>query len=371
MHSSSRFLFAALALLAPAALTGQTARIVLNPYASYIDVTGRRAELEHAASPRVREAVRGLQSCRQLPVVDAPAGPMLIPHHYLSGSHGATNPAEHEATRLYGQFEKRVTAGMNRFVASGDEAEAQCAQAQIDRWAQAGALLNYDAKKSSQSWFQTEWTLSAIATSESVLVNDRQLDKAILTRDIAWMNRVAHRLIGVPGESEHTNNHHDWRGLAALATGVVSQDAQLFAFGVAAYKNAIDQLDARGALPQEMARHERAIHYQSFALQPLITIAAFAQQQGVPLYGYTSASGRTIDDAIRFLGEAVADPAVVKPYTDDAQLRNFDAPDFFAALEFYHYQFPERKLPAAIEKGLRKPTMATRLGGSTTVLAGL
>jgi len=79
-----------------------------------------------------------------------------------------------------------------------------------------------------------------------------------------------------------------------MATGVVASDQKRFDFGVQAYKDGVDEIDQRGAFPKEMARADRAIHYQSFALQPLVTLAAFAERQGVPLYSYASPTGRTI-----------------------------------------------------------------------------
>lgn len=370
MLNAIRLFGCAMLAALPATVFGSGAKIVLNPKASYIDVAGRRAELADHPSARVRKAVAELADCERLPVVDAPAGPMRIPRHYLYGNHGPTNPAEAAATAVYYRFERRVTAGMNRFLVNDDHGEAQCAQDQIDTWARAGALLDYVDVEQRQSGFQTEWTLSAIATSESVLVSDGKLDPAETARDIKWMNKVAHHLIGFPDERKHLNNHHYWRGLAAISTGVISDDATLFAFGIRAYEDAVDQIDARGAFPLEMARSERSIHYQDFALQPLIPIAEFAERQGVPLYEYKSASGHTIADAIDFLGALIANPALVKAYTPVPQLFNPDTPDFYATFEFYAHRYPNRPLPAAIERGLTKPTFATRLGGSTTVLAG-
>jgi len=343
---------------------------VLNPKASYVDVAARRAELKQTKSERVRAAVAQLETCVAQAGVEAPAGPMRIPMHYLHGGHGPINPAEHPATVPYGLFEKKVTAGMNQFLATGDHAEAQCAQDQIDRWAQANALMDYDAVENAQSWYQVEWTLSAIASSESVLLNDAQLDGQETARDVAWMNKVAHHMIGFPAEATHHNNHHYWRGLAAIATGVISSDQQLFDFGVQAYKDAVDEIDQKGAFPKEMARNERAIHYQSFALQQLVPIAEFAERQHVSIFTYRSASGRSIAEAIRFLGAAVADPELVKPYTPEDQLVDSDAMDFFACIEFFVHRFPRGRLPAAIQAGLKKATFATRLGGSTTVIAG-
>ena len=155
-----------------------------------------------------------------------------------------------------------------------------------------------------------------------------------------------------------------------MATGVVASDQKRFDFGVQAYKDGVDEIDQRGAFPKEMARAEGSIHYQSFALQPLVTLAAFAERQGVPLYSYTSATGHTIADAINFLGKAVADPSIVKVYTPEEQLVESDSPDFSADLEFYTHTFPDRKLPPSLVDALKKPTFATRLGGGTTVLAG-
>lgn len=351
-----------------ASATG-TKKIDLNPKASLIDVASRRAELEHP-SPRVQQAIAQLSDCKTMPFVDPPQGPMRIPMHYLHGGHGPINPAEAPATAVYGRFEHRVTAGMNRFLVTDDHSDAQCAQDQIDAWAKAGALLDYVEAEQHQSEYQTEWTLSSIAISESVLVNDPKLDPAETARDIAWMDKAAHHLIEWPGEETHLNNHHYWRGLAAISTGVIAQDASLLNFGLKTYRDAVDQIDSRGAFPLEMARSERAIHYQAFALQPLIPIAEFAERQGVPLYAYRSATGHTIVDAINFLGELVADPSLVKAYTPEPQLFSPDSPEFFATFEFYQHQFPDRALPAAIEHGLTQPAFASRLGGSTTVLAG-
>ena len=359
-----------LALATPAGIAGAPKKMTIDTHASLIDVAARRQELQHTKSPRVLAAMAKLEKCGKLAPVEAPTGLMDIPHHYLSGSHGPINPAEAVATHVYSQFEKRVTMGMNEYLATGDHAEAACAQAQIDQWAHANALLNYDAQANSQSWYQVEWTLSALAISESVLLNDPTLDPTVTARDIAWMNKVAHHLIGFPKTAQEKNNHHYWKGLAAIATGVISADDELFGFGVQAYFDGVNEIDQRGALPLEMARHELAIHYQAFAVEPLIEIAEFAERQHIPLSTYKSPTRKTIADAIDFLGAAVADPSIVKVYTPETQESSPTGPEFFASIEFYRRRFPDRPLPAAIQEGLTQPTFATRLGGSTTVLAG-
>jgi poly(beta-D-mannuronate) lyase len=354
-------------ILATAAAHAQK---VSNPKASYIDVQQRHAQLASTTDPRTKSAIASLDSCTALPVIEPPTGRMIIPPHYISGGHGPVNPAEAPATRPYNDFEHRVTAGMNQWLVTGNKQEAQCAQQQIDLWANAKTLLDYDPKESSQAWFQVEWTLSSIAISESVLVNEPSLDQAVVKQDIQWMNKVAHRTVEFDKAGKQTNNHHYWRGLAAVSTGVISSDNDLFTWGIGVFKQGIDELDQRGALPQEMARHERAIHYQSFALQPLIPLAEFAERQHVSLYAYKSPTGHTVKDAVNFLGAALANPDIIKNYTPDTQMIDGKGGDFFSFAEFYSHHVSPTDIPATILDGLKKPTFATRIGGSTTVIDG-
>jgi poly(beta-D-mannuronate) lyase len=340
---------------------------VADPLASVVDVTSRQATLKSTTDPLLRAAIQSLRSCVATPFVAAPAGRMNIPHHYLSGSSGPINPAEAPATHIYKMFEGRITAGMNQYLATGSHAESACALAQLDAWAQAHALLDYDREESSQAWYQVEWTLSSAGITTSVLVNDAALDPVQKKRVIAWLDAVARKDISFEKPGDTNNNHHYWRALAATAVGVTASDDALFGFGVKTYQQAITEIDATGAFPKEMARHENATHYQGFALQPLILIAQFAKRQGVDLYGY-QVQGHAIRDAIIFFGRAVDDPGLIKPYTTDTQSAHFGSGDF-AAFAFYAAQFGILGLPPAIVNALKKPTEETRIGGSTTIMA--
>lgn len=356
------FLSAVVLLAAPV-----SAQKVSNPSASVLDVSARQAFLKSTTNQRVRDAIAHLSSCTATPPVPAPSGPIQIPHHYMHGSNGPINPAEAEATRVYADFEHRITSGMNRWVATGSQAEAQCALSQLDQWAQAGALTNYDPKAWSQSWFQAEWTLASAGVTASVLRQDGQLDGAQQQRVAEWLRRAAHQLISYEKPGELGNNHHYWRALATTSIGVLSNDNDLFRFGVDAFRQAVGQEDHNGAFPLEMARHENAIHYQAFALQPLIMIAEFAERQNVPLYAFSD-HGHTIRNAVAFLGQAIADPGIVKQYTTDEQKTHF-SPGDIAELEFYFARFGTSGVSPSLTKLLSTPAVATRLGGNTTVLA--
>ncbi len=354
-------------LLAVAFTLSALAQHITDPRASVVDVRSRQATLRSTTDPLLRAAIQGLRSCVATTFVAAPVGRMNIPHHYLSGSNGPINPAEAVATHVYQMFEKRITAGMNQYLATGSHAESACALAQLDGWAQAHALLDYDRQESTQAWYQVEWTLSSAGITGSVLVNDSTLDPIQKKRVIAWLDAAAHKDLSFEKPGDTNNNHHYWRALAATAVGVTASDNALFSFGIKTYQEAIAEIDANGAFPKEMARHENATHYQGFALEPLILIAQFAARQGIDLYGY-QVHGHALRDAIIFFGRAVDDPALIKPYTTDAQTGHFGFGDF-AAFAFYAARFGTGGLPPAIVNALKNPTENTRIGGSTTVMA--
>ena len=132
---------------------------VANPNASFLNVGERRAELAHATTPRVIEALGWKSGCVNSEQPAPPAGRMVIPHHYLSGSNGPVNPEEAKATVPYRELEQAVSNGAIRYVATGNSAEAVCVANLLSRRAAAGTLLNYSYRESSQAWYQVEWTL--------------------------------------------------------------------------------------------------------------------------------------------------------------------------------------------------------------------
>ena len=343
------------------------AQHVENSHASVVDVASCQATLRSTTDPLLLEAKKGLPSCAELPFVPAPMGRMIIPRHYLSGSSGPINPAEAPATRVYEDFERRITAGMAQYLASGSHTESAAALDQLDAWAKAGALLDYSREESQQAWFQAEWTLSAAGITDSVLVNDSTLDPAEQRRVTAWLVAACQKVISFERPGEAANNHHYWRALAAISVGVTASDDALFRYGIEAYQQAIGELDPNGAFPKEMARHENAIHYQGFALQPLALIAQFATRQGDDLYAY-NAHGRTLRDAIIFFGRAVDDPSLVRPYTSDAQSAKFGSGDF-APFAFFEARFGTEGLPSSIVVALRHPVATPRIGYTTIMAA--
>jgi poly(beta-D-mannuronate) lyase len=344
---------------------------VRNPTASFLDVTARRAELAHATTPRVLAALAIKSDCvhQQLPA--PPSGVINIPHHYLSGSNGPINPEEAKATAPYRKLDDVVSFGASRYVVTGDSAQAVCVANLLSQWAAARALLDYSYQESSQAWYQVEWTLSSISLAWSVVETDPAIPPAQRAAILKWMHDVTEYMFAQdPHPGERENNHAYWRALCATSVGILTSDNALYQRGLGQYARAIGQMNADGSLPLEMARHENALHYQSFALAPLVMIAELAARQGIDLYSVRE-NGHTIDDAVAFLVRASADPSLVKKYASEPQTFSlFSGEKPPAWVEFWAARHPGGPLPGKSWTDLlTAPVYDSTIGGNATLYA--
>lgn len=342
---------------------------IADPSESFLNVTARRAELAHATTPRVLEAISWKNSCVTSEQPAPPTGRMIIPHHYLSGSYGPINPEEGKVTAVYLKFQQAVTNGAGRYVAAGDPAEAVCVANLLAQWAAANTLLDYSYKESSQAWYQVEWTLSSVSLAWSVVETDTAIPAAQRAAILKWMHKVTEYMFDQdphPDDHDRENNHSYWRALCATSVGILTSDEKLYRRGLAQYARAIGQMNPDGSLPLEMARHENALHYQSFALTPLVMIAELASRQGVDLYSLR-VNGHSISDAVDFLVRASADLSLMKQYASEPQTFSlFSGKRPPAWVEFWaarHAGKPWTDIIAA-------PLVDSTIGGNATLYAG-
>ena len=295
--------------VASSALAGEhgSALVVHDVNASFMDVQARRKELATATNPRVVEALKSLKTCTKMVVPLPPSDLLQIPARYVSGSHGAIDPKENEAAQPYNRLQELAARGADEYVASGDAKAAECVVDALDGWAKARTLTGYIAHDNKQLWYHAEWTIASLALSVSVVRQEPTLDQEKLKRVTNWLNNAVRKLMAEEDLLEKVNsshnNHHYWRGLACAAVGVISKDDQLFQRGLGIYGEARELLNGEGAFPREMERHELAIHYQAFALEPLVMIAQLAWRQGYNIYA-TPAHGRTLTDGAPFLSRS-------------------------------------------------------------------
>ncbi|HUB17102.1 MAG TPA: alginate lyase family protein [Acidobacteriaceae bacterium] len=345
----------------------QDARIV-NPSASFLDVAARRAALATATNPRVLLALKSGHGCTNAEQPDPPVGRMVIPHHYLSGSNGPINPEEARATVPYQKLEEAVTDGAGRYVVTGDSAEAACVASLLMRWAAARALLHYSYRESSQAWYQVEWTLSSVSLGWSVVESDPAISADQRREILQWMHDVTEYMFEQdphPDEPERENNHAYWRALCAASVGIMTDDNKLYRRALEQYVRAIGQMNSDGSLPLEMKRHENALHYQSFALTPLVMIAELAARQGVDLYS-VRVNGHTIADAVDFLVRASANPDLMKRYASEEQTFSlFSGKKPPAWLEYWAARHPGKPWDSL----LTQPLSDSTIGGNATLYA--
>lgn len=341
---------------------------VANPSASFLDVSARRAELARATTPRVLEALSWKSGCVNSDQPAPPSGVIFIPRHYLIGSNGPINPAENVATAPYRKLNEAVSNGATRYVVTGDSTEAVCVANLLARWAAANSLLDYTFQESSQAWYQVEWTLSSISLSWSIVQTDPAIPAAQRAAILGWMHKVTEYMFGEdphPGDDAHENNHAYWRALCATSVGILTNDDKLYRRGLSQYFRAIGQINRDGSFPLEMARYENALHYQSFALAPLVMIAELARRQGIDLYSLR-VNGHTIDDAVDFLVRASANPGLVKKYASEPQTFSlFSKEKPPAWTEFWAARHPGKPWTEL----LTQPLVDSTIGGNATICA--
>jgi len=340
--------------------------------ASFIDVPQRMQLLRGTSGGALLQASRpALTDCSEAQALRPPARPMHIPPRYLKGNSGALHPEYEAAVGLYRDFENHAARLANAYVATGRAGFSHCLLAQLDRWAQAEALLDYTVSESAgvskQPWYQVEWTAAAAALALSQVMTEPSVDRARLARVLDWLHRVSKKQIAHPGgKSSCCNNHAYWRGLHAAMVGVLTGDVELYRWGLGRYTLAIDHLAADGSWPMEMARQELSMHYLNFALQPLVMIAEIAARQGLDLYAYRSASGQDLHAAIGFLARNHGQPERWAALGLAPQQTKAFAPGHgdLAWGEFYRARFGRDPLGL-----LTEPIFNARTGGNATLLA--
>ncbi len=340
------------------------------PRASFIDITARMKVLRDSADAYLQASLPKVADCSVAAPLAPPTGAMVIPPRYASGNHGPINPDYEATVKLYRDFETIAATLANQYVATGDPRNAACLLDHLERWAKADALTGYtvstDMGASNQAWYQAEWSASAAALALSQVLPEPSLSADKVNLVIQWLQRVSKQQISHPGgENTCCNNHAYWRGLHATMIGVLANDSELFRWGLGRYALAVEHLAPNGSWPLEMARHEQSLHYQNYALLPLVLIAEIAAQQGIDLYAY-KVDGRDLHSAITFLGKSLSEYKERKATgAEKMDLRAFSPGRGDQAWgEFYRARFAKDPLGL-----LSKRVFNARTGGNATLLA--
>jgi poly(beta-D-mannuronate) lyase len=286
--------------------------------ASYFDVKERMKFIKrHNMSTWSKVKWYGYD-CSKLPIHEPVDYYLVMPAFYdnRAGWEKANAPLE--------IFEHHVTHMAELYVTRADNSYAKCLTKTLSEWAEKGSLLSFDYKGNrGQAWYAIEWATTSAAMAYSIIKDNPSIEPEIKHKIEIWLRKVAKKQISYPGMGETCcNNHSYWRGLEAAITGVVTNDNHLFRFGIRKYISAINSMNKNGSFPLEMARGRRAIHYQNFAILPLVYIAEIAARQGYDLYSL-NIDGKDLHLAINFLMRCIEDNDIVKRYTTSIQDTSF------------------------------------------------
>jgi hypothetical protein len=134
-------------LLVSGVAWAETPLVVKDPNASFLDVAARRHTLQNAQIPLLRDVLANLKGCVGTAFPAPPPHGQDIPSRYKSGSHGDLNPIEHQLSEPYYKIQEIAAQGADKYLATGDPAEANCVIQALLPWVQdKAALLDYNAK---------------------------------------------------------------------------------------------------------------------------------------------------------------------------------------------------------------------------------
>ncbi|SFC07529.1 alginate lyase family protein [Massilia yuzhufengensis] len=197
-----------------------------------------------------------------------------------------------------------------------DPAEARCALGWLQAWADQGALLG--KMTTNQSYYTRKWTLGGLALSYArVRAAAAPAQRQAIE---AWFRSLADATIAHSDAHKGVrNNHYYWEGLAVTAVGAVTGDARYLAWGRKVFDDAMLQVQPDGALPLEMARAAKALHYHLYAAAPLVMMASILDVQHPAL-----------ERLLRFSADGIQDPAVFERMAGVAQERPSRMPGWIA-----------------------------------------
>lgn len=249
---------------------------------------------------------------------------------------------------------------------AADAGQWSCAVDLLSGWARADALMGpitgYQGYYE-RSWAGTDFALVILRMPDAV--KTAHADR--FAQINPWLQRIAIATRNAEAINHLHNNLVYWAGLNLVAIGTVTDQPDLIDSGLIRVREGIRDIGPNGALEREVKRGDRALHYHTFALLPLVFTAELVQRRHIDLY-------RENDHAIARLAnlviKAVQDPASFASITPIKQkLFPWTFQDELAWMEPYYAHTKDSRLPALISP--RRPFSEWRLGGNVTAAWGV
>lgn len=249
--------------------------------------------------------------------------------------------------------------------ASADKGDWTCALNQLQAWAEADALMGKIAGYQGhyeRSWAGTDFAMVLLRMPADI----RKRHQAQLDAIAPWLERIAIATRNAEAINHLHNNLVYWAGLNLIAIGTETGNSDLINSGLLRVREGIRDIGPDGALAREVKRGNRALHYHTFALIPLVFAAELVQRRKIDLY---QENGRAIGRLANLVIDAVNDPASFEKITPIKQeLFPWTLQDELCWMEPYYAHTRDPRLPALIAP--RRPFTEWRLGGNVTAAWG-
>lgn len=264
----------------------------------------------------------------------------------------------------------RAVQPMRGFIAqlnkSADAGEWSCTLDLLYGWARADALMGpisgYQGYYE-RSWAGTDFALVILRMPDTFKAGHAEKFATIY----AWLERIAVATRDANAINHLHNNLVYWAGLNLVAIGTVTDQAQLIDSGLIRAREGIRDIGPDGALAREVKRGNRALHYHTFALLPLVFTAELVQRRHIDLY---QENDHAIARLANLVIEAVRNPASFEKITPIKQdLFPWTFQGELAWMEPYYARTRDHRLPALIAP--RRPFSEWRLGGNVTAAWGV
>lgn len=199
----------------------------------------------------------------------------------------------------------------------GSAEAAACVVDALDQWARGDALTELDSTNAHLSSPSRVggFAMAYLQAQRAITVDP---DKA--GRIESWLNGLAREaarwFTREAPEMASQNNLRAWAGYAGAAVGEVTDDDYLRSWANYSFARVACQADDAGALPHEMSRGPRALHYQVHAVDPLVVGAALIQDDG---YAPFEMCDGAIRRAVSFIPAAFDDPSLVEVRAGEPQ----------------------------------------------------
>ncbi|MEN2470393.1 mannuronate-specific alginate lyase [Burkholderia sp. GS2Y] len=274
-------------------------------------------------------------------------------------------PGYYDDAAGYARAVKPMRDFISRLNTAADKGDWSCALSLLESWAQADALMGRISGYQGyyeRSWAGTDFAMVILRMPRDV----RDANRARFDAIDPWLERIAI----ATRDSEAINHLHNnlvyWAGLDLIAIGTVTGNASLIDSGLLRVREGIRDIGPDGALAREVKRGNRALHYHTFALLPLVFAAELVQRRHIDLYRENNGA---ISRLANLVIDAVDNPASFTAITPIKQdLFPWTFRDELSWVEPYFARFHDPRLPAIIAP--RRPFDEWRLGGNVTAVWG-